>query len=247
MKRLSFLALMAAVAAASLAQDRSGEARLREALQAAGKMDRIHAFIARYEGPADGSEVNFEATTDLYLDRGTGFRLHYSSYWDEGFVVVSNGQKMMVDQFGQDQPAELSDAPKDLMEASTSVPNLGSLGPMYLIFEGEKAMERFGPENADVVLEELTAQRCLIRCHRSATVYLVNTSDGWRVERIDSPLVSRFSFGDQGQNIVIEKLVVKPLKPKSWLFVPRPTDGAELVESSGQRPGRFGGEGTLNR
>lgn len=234
-------------ASGAWAQDRSGEERLREALIAAGKMNKIHAVIARYEGPADGSEQNLEAMIDLYLDRGTGFRLHYSSYWDDDFVVISNGQKMLVDRFWQDQPAILSDAPKDLMEASSDVADLSAMGPMYLIFAGEAAMERFAPEQSDVVLQELTSNRCIVTCNRGMKVYLVNEREGWRVERIDSPLVSRFSFGDAGQNIVVEKLTIKPLKAHAWTFVPKPTDGAEVSENPPQGRGRFGGEGTLGR
>ncbi|MBX3096134.1 MAG: hypothetical protein KF812_04675 [Fimbriimonadaceae bacterium] len=233
LKGLALIACMSAslaFAQEAEAPDRSGEAKLRALLEACGKVRNAHIFIGRFDlgsetevSPADGS-------VELFYAEPGKFRMQYHESMGGGFLGVSDGETLMLDNLGENGPITLRAASKTFKAAGNQF-GPGANGSYILtLLDGPSSFEDLAPLDASIKHSERRGTEMIEISRGRVFMRISYVMNGNNV--VLKEVESTSAGGGQRGGGAFRRDVVHTWEPmgraEGWVFNTKPEEGMNV-------------------
>lgn len=131
--------------------DRSGEEHLKAVLEACGNLRNTRMLIARYDLGTEWEVSPADGTIELWYAGPGRFRMHYHESMGGGFLGVSDGETLMLDNLGETSAVTLRKAAGSFRESGNNFGAAQQGSHILTLLDGPAAMEAIAPLDASVV------------------------------------------------------------------------------------------------
>lgn len=186
---LSLFALSAVAFGVQDAQDRSGEATLKQILKSVASRTNVRYVVVRSVQFDPEETVGYDGNFSIIRRGPKEFRFDFASYWGDAFSIVMNGVRTRTETSSEfDDSIQITDKVKTVREAFGMVNAESLAGKFGLMLDGESALERFAGEKSSIVSRPYGLSRVLLTVkERGDSLEVLARREGkeWSVERLE--------------------------------------------------------------